>query len=332
MKQNSDILVIGEISDGKLMSITSELLGCGRQLADQLGEELILLLLGEKLNTCSKHGIHMGADKVLAVEDTNLAEYRTDTYLQVVERVYNSYLPRIILMGQTSSGRDLAPILAFRLKTVAEMDCIDLSIDSETKLLLQTRPVYGGSARAVFTSECLPQIATIRSKTMSPAKENKGRKGDVIQLQSGLIKDKIRTRIIEKKKQKTEGIRLEDAAVVVGGGRGIGGPEGFKELEKLAKILKGAVGASRPPCDSEWVPNDRLIGLTGKIIVPDLYIAVAVSGASQHMSGCSTAKNIIAINKDEEANIFREARYGVIGDWKKILPAFTEKLKELFDS
>lgn len=332
MKQNSGVLVVGEIAYEKLMTITSELLGCGRRLADELGQELSLLLMGEKLNVYSQLGIHQGADKVIAIEDTNLIEYLTDPYVSVIERVYKQYLPRIILMGQTSAGRDLAPKLAFRLNTVAEMDCIHISIDPETQFLLQTRPIYGGNARAVFTSECLPQIATIRSKAMSPAKKNETKKGEIIYFESGLEAVKVRTRILERRKQKVEGIKLEDAAVVVGGGRGIGGPEGFKELEKLAEVLKGAVGATRPPCDSEWVPNTRLIGLTGKIIAPDLYIAVAVSGASQHMSGCATSKNIVAINKDEEANIFREARYGVVGDWKKVLPAFTEKVKELMNS
>ena len=331
MNEYKGIWVIGEIQAGKLGAITSELLGCGRKLAEELRQELCLVLMGENLSAPANEGILLGADRVFTIEDSNLSEYRTNAFVAAIANLYGQTRPRIILLGQTSCGRDLAPKLAFRLETVAEMDCIDLTIDHETGFLLQTRPVYGGSARGVFTSECLPQIATVRAKTMPAAERDESRTGKIIPVESGLDGAEIGTRILERRKQETEGLKLEDADVVIGGGRGIGGPEGFEELEKLAVLLKGAVGATRPPCDSEWVPNTWLIGLTGKIIVPDLYIAVAVSGASQHMSGCATSKNIVAINKDEEANIFREARYGVVGDWKKVLPAFTQKVKELRD-
>jgi electron transfer flavoprotein alpha subunit len=178
-------------------------------------------------------------------------------------------------------------------------------------------------------SETDPQIATVRAKAMSPLERDAARKGEVITIEAGLDPSAIRTRVLEKVSQEVEGVRLEAAEMVVSGGRGIGGPEGFKQLEELAKILKGAVGASRPPCDNGWVPDIFQVGLTGKIVAPELYIAVAISGASQHLAGCSGCKNIIAINKDPEANIFREARFGVVGDWKKVLPAFTAKVREL---
>ena len=195
--------------------------------------------------------------------------------------------------------------------------------------MLQTKPVYGGNARAIFTSESEPQIATVRAKAMSPLERDASRQGEVITIEAGLESAAVRTKVLEKVSQEVEGVRLEAAEVVVSGGRGIGSAEGFAQLEELAKLLKGAVGASRPPCDSGWVPDVFQVGLTGKIVVPDLYIAVALSGSSQHMAGCSGCKNIVAINKDAEANIFREARFGVVGDWKKVLPAFTEKVREL---
>ncbi len=164
---------------------------------------------------------------------------------------------------------------------------------------------------------------------MSPLERDASREGEIITIEAGLDPSAIRTKVLERVVKEAEGIKLEDAAVIVSGGRGIGGVDGFKQLEELAKILNGAVGATRPPCDNGWVPDRWQVGLTGKIVTPDLYIAVAISGASQHISGCSGSKNIIAINKDPEANIFKEARFGIVGDWKNVLPTFTEKVKEL---
>jgi len=232
-------------------------------------------------------------------------------------------------LGQTSIGRDLAPRLAFRLNTAVSMDCIELAIDPDSKLMLQTKPVYGGNALATFTCESYPQIATVRAKTMSPLERNASRQGEVIATKTALDPSAIRTKVLEKVPEEITGIKLEDAEVVVTGGRGIGGSDGFKQLEELAELLNGAVGATRPPCDNSWVPDGWQVGLTGKIVSPDLYIAVAVSGASQHVSGCSGSKNIVAINKDPDANIFKVAHFGIVGDWKKVIPVFTNKVKEL---
>jgi len=290
---------------------------------------LLCILVGDKLGEAPKKSIAFGADKVYTAEDPLLKEYQTDSYVAAMEKAAKDISPRILLFGQTSVGRDLAPRLAFRLGVSLSMDCIELSIDSGTKLLQQTRPVYGGNARAIFTSEVSPQMATVRQKAMSPLEPNESRKGDITPIKVELDPAKIRTKVLDTVKEEVVGVKLEDAQAIVTGGRGIGGPDGFKQLEELAKVLKGAVGASRPPCDNKWVPDTMQIGLTGKIVTPELYIAVGVSGASQHLAGCSSAKNIIAINKDSEANIFKEARFGIVGDWKQILPAFTEKVKEL---
>ncbi len=329
MAENKGVMVYGEIVEGRLASITTELLGCGRRLADELKEELLCVLVGDKLGEAPQKAIVYGADKVYTAEDALLKEYQTDSYVAVMEKVIKDISPRVVLLGQTSVGRDLAPRLAFRLGVSLSMDCIELSIDPGTKLLQQTRPVYGGNARAIFTSETFPQMATVRQKAMSPLEPDESRKGEIIAVKVALDPAKIRTKVVETVKEEVVGIKLEDAQTVVAGGRGIGGPEGFKQLEELAKVLKGAVGASRPPCDNKWVPDTMQVGLTGKIVTPELYIAVAISGASQHMAGCSGAKNIVAINKDPEANIFKEARFGVVGDWKQVLPAFTGKVKEL---
>ena len=329
MAEYKDILVYAETAEGKLASIATELLGCGRKLADDLGQELSAVLVGSDVSSLAQEAIAFGADKVYVVDDPLFEDYQTDSYAGAMEKVVQQAAPGTILLGQTPIGRDLAPRLAFRLGTTATMDCIELAIDSESKKLLQTKPVYGGNARAVFAGESYPQIATVRAKAMSPLERDASRQGEVVAIEAGLDPSIIRTKVLEKVPQEAEGIRLEDAEVVVSGGRGMGGAEGFKQLEELARLLKGAVGASRPPCDNGWVPDVLQVGLTGKIVAPELYIAVALSGASQHMAGCSGGKNIVAINKDPEANIFREARFGVVGDWKKVLPAFTSKIKEI---
>ena len=329
MAEYKGVMVYCEVSEGKLASIATELLSGGRKLADDLGQELSAVLAGSGISNLAKEAIAFGADKAYVVDDPLLTDYQTDSYVAVMEKVVKQVMPQVLILGQTSIGRDLAPRLAFRLNTAVSLGCLELAIDPESKLLLQTKPVYGGNAQAVFVCESYPQIATVRPKAMTPLEPDESRKGEVITIDAGLDPSAIRTKVIEKVPEEIEGIRLEDAEVVVSGGRGIGSAEGFEQLEELARMLKGAVGATRPPCDNEWVPAGAQIGLTGKIVTPDLYIAVALSGSSQHMSGCSGSKTIVAINKDPEANIFREARFGVVGDWKKVMPALTNKLKEL---
>jgi len=330
MAENKGILVCGELADGKLASITTELLGCGRKLADELKEDLSCLVASDAVGEASKEAIAFGADKVYAVETPVLKEYQADSYMQVVEKLVKDISPRMILIGQTSMGRDLAPRLAFRLGTSLTTDCLDLSIDPQTKLLTQTRPVYGGNAQAVFTNELMPQVVTIRTKAMSPLERDDSRKGEVIPTKIDIDASKVRTKILETVKEEAVGIKLEDAPVIVSGGRGMGGPEPFQTvLKELADLLHGAVGASRPPADNGWVAEGLHIGLTGKIVAPDIYIAVAISGASQHTAGCSGSKHMIAINKDPEANIFKESEFGVVGKYEEVVPALTKKLKEL---
>jgi electron transfer flavoprotein alpha subunit len=329
MAEYQGVMIYCEATQEKLAAITTELLGCGRKLADDMGQELCAVLMGSDISSLAREAIAFGANKVYVVDNPLLQDYQTDSYVAVMEKIVKRVMPQILLVGQTSIGRDLAPRLAFRLDTAASMDCIELAIDPNSKLLLQTKPVYGGNAQAVFACECYPQIATVRTKAMSPLERDDSRQGEVITIEAGLDPSTIRTRVLEKVPEEVAGIKLEDAGVVVAGGRGIGSADGFKQLEELAKMLKGAMGASRPPCDNGWVPDGAQVGLTGKIVTPDLYIAVGISGSSQHMSGCSGSKNIIAINKDPEANIFREASFGVIGDWKKVLPAFSDKVREL---
>ena len=237
--------------------------------------------------------------------------------------------PRYLLFGHTDIGADLGPRLAFRLNVAIATDCVELSVDPDTKHLIRIKPVYGGLAMAAYTSEDFPQIATVRPKSLMPADRRDSATGNVIPIDMDFDIFSSRVAFLQKFKEAVEGIKLEDAEIIVSGGRGIGDAGGFKELENAAKFLKGAVGASRVACDNGWVPATMQVGITGKIVAPNIYIAVGVSGASQHMSGCSRSKTIVAINKDPAAPIFKQSHFGVVGDWKVILPAFIDKLKTL---
>jgi electron transfer flavoprotein alpha subunit len=329
MSENKGVLVYCEAAGGKLTPVATELLGAGSRLAAALGEGLNAALLGSGVSGLAQEAIACGAQKVYVAEEPFLKDYSTEPYLMVLEKVARQVAPEIILLGQTAAGRDLAPWLAFHLNTGATMDCTALEIDPTSKRLLMTRPVYGGNALAVQVCEFNPQIATVRTKAMAPLVKDSTRQGQVIKVDAAIDPAAIKTRVIERKAEAAAGVKLEEARVVVSGGRGMGSAEGFKQLEAIAGILKGAVGATRPPCDKKWISDTRQIGLTGKVVSPDLYIAVGVSGASQHVSGFSSAKVIAAINKDPEANIFKVAHYGIIADWKAVLPAFTAKLKEV---
>jgi electron transfer flavoprotein alpha subunit len=328
MADNKGVLVVGDINEGKVAAITAEMLGAGKKLATKLGEPLCAALLGSGIKGLAAEAIAMGADKVFVVDDANLKDYQSDAYVTAAESVIKQANPRIVLLGQSTVGRDLAPRLAFRFNTSISMDCVDLDVDAN-KLLVQTKPVYGGNARAIFTTEALPQMATVRPKAMTALPRDAAKTGEVVDVASGIDPAKIKTKFVKKIKEEVAGVKLEDAPAVIAGGRGIGGPEGFKQLEELARLFKGAVGATRPAVDNNWVPATIQVGLTGKIVAPELYIAIALSGSSQHMAGCSGSKTIVAINKDPESNIFREARFGIVGDWKQALPAFTAKVKEL---
>ncbi len=329
MSEHKGIMVYCETAGGKLAVIASEMLGAGSKLAVELGQELSAVIVGSGVAGLAQEAFAFGAHKVYIVDDPLLQDYLTDSYLAVMEKVIKQALPSILLIGQTQNGRDMAPRLAFRFNTAATTDCVALAIDPVTKRLLQTKPVYGGNAQVIQYCDTDPQIATVRSKAMSALIRDDTRKGEIVNIAAGIDPASIRTKVMERKIEASAGIKLEDARVIVTGGRGIGNAEGFKQLEDLAKLLKGAVGASRPPCDNKWVPDNMQIGLTGKIVSPDLYIAVALSGSSQHLSGCSGSHVIVAINKDAEANIFKVAHYGIVADWKTALPAFTAKVKEL---
>jgi electron transfer flavoprotein alpha subunit len=329
MAEAKGVLVLGDVANSGLSLTSQELLAAGRKVANDLGEELGIGLLGDSLEGTSREAISYGADKVYAVTNPSLRQYQADLFLAALEALCREVNPSIILMGRTNQGRELAPRLAFRLGVGLVQDCLEVSIDPSTRKLLANRPVYGGNAIAVVSCNYTPQVAAIRPKAYEPLDPEPSRQGEVVSFPVDVDASLARSKVLDIVKEEAKGIKLEEARIVVSGGRGLGGPEPFQDLEELARLLGAAVGASRAAVDSGWVPATYQVGLTGKTITPDLYITVAISGASQHMAGCSGAKVIVAINKDAEANIFKEARYGVVGDWQKVLPALTESVREL---
>jgi electron transfer flavoprotein alpha subunit len=330
MDNHEGLLVCGEIAGGKLAPVTMELIGVGRKLADELGEQSSVLLMGSKVGGLAQEAIAYGADNVYVAEDTLLDHYNSDAYIQIAAHLCQQIVPSIMLLGNTDIGMDLAPRLNARMGGGLAMDCIALAIDPATKLLASTRPVFGGNAHATMVSKSArPQMATVRVKTFPPAERNDSRRGQVIPVEAKVDPSAIKIKIVERIKEQVEGVKLEDAEVVVSGGRGIGGAQNFAMLRDLAGVLGGAVGASRPACDEGWVPAQLQVGQSGKVVSPKLYIAVGVSGAMAHIAGCLGSQVIVAINKDKDANIFSVARFGVVADYKQILPALTAKLKQL---
>lgn len=326
------VLVIGELSGDALQSITGELLAAGRKLGDALSEDVSVVLLGAD-DASAQAAIALGADRVYLVRDAVLDDMQIDAQIAALEKVCKDTQPVAVLIGRTLAGRDVAPRLAFRLGVGLAQDCLEVDTDADSGRIVAVRPVYGGNALAKVTfPDANPQVVVLRAKTHEPLEIDPSRSGEVIEIQTNLDPSVVKARLVETVTQESTGVRLEDAGIVISGGRGLGGPEPFDMLEDLAKLLGAAVGASRAVCDAGWLDHSYQVGLTGKTITPDLYITVGISGASQHMAGCSASKHIVAINRDADANIFKSSSFGVVGDWKAVLPSFIETVRELVDS
>ncbi|MBM3939629.1 MAG: electron transfer flavoprotein subunit alpha/FixB family protein [SAR202 cluster bacterium] len=322
------VLVVGEIEHGAPSAATLELLAAGRALLRKLpGEHLSAVLAGERAADAAARAIAAGVDIVYTIEaDADVASH-PDALVAAGLEAAKAASPRIVLGPRTVLGREVLPRLAFRLGTALAQDCTALDLDDQRRLTV-TRPIYGGAIQATVTCLSTPSVAAVRPKAYDAEVADSGRAGTVVPLTLDLAST-VRARLVERVTRPVEGKRLEDARVIVSGGRGLGGPEPFKKLEELAGLLHGTVGASRAAVDAGWVPAAMQVGLTGKTVTPDVYIAVGISGASQHMAGCGSAKTIVAINKDPNATIFKHAHYGVAGDWQKVLPAFMDQLHEL---
>ena len=328
----NSVLIVGEIAGGQLSPITGELVAAAAPMAQALGGEVVAALGGAQVGGLAAEAAALGAHKVYATEHPLLEEYfHVDAHLAVLEAVAKAVDPSVILMGKTILGRDAGPRLAFRLGAGLAQECVKLSLDPESGVLTGDRPVYGGASLARVTVSTSPKVATVRPKAFDPVEPDASHQGEVVDFPVELDPKLGAVKLVEQVRAQAAGVRLEDARIVVAGGRGLGGPEPFEQLEELARLLGGAMGASRAACDAGWLSHSHQIGLTGKSIAAELYITFAISGASQHVAGMSSVKNTVAVNKDESANIFKEARYGIVGDWEKVLPAFTNKVRELVD-
>ena len=316
----SVVLVILELVGGKPAAVGLELLALARTLAG--GGRVAALAPGAD-ERVAQALIAQGADTVYVSNDAAAAACYSDAWTGCAERLARELNPAVILTAHNSTGADLAPLLAFRLDYGCATGCV--AVDDNNGALHFTRPCYGGNAREIVSFKSRPAVATVRPGIYRALPPDVARSGETV----AVALPPSRVRVIERKRDSGGAQRLEDAKVIIAGGRGLNGPEGFKVLEPLAAILGGVVGASRVPCDLGWCPHAMQIGLTGKTVTPELYIAVGISGASHHLAGCGNAKTIVAINIDADAAIFRDAKFGVIGDYAKVVPALTAAIRAL---
>ena len=329
----TNILIFAETENGTLHSTAGELIAAGRKLADTLGNQVCAVIMDEVQESEYETLIHLGADQVYVTSHPEISKGNLDAFVSSLEQICIQKKPSIILTSRSYIGRNVGARIAYRLDSGVAQDSIDVSIDKNSSRVIATRPVYGGSAIAKFIfNQDDPQVIIIRLKAFEPNEIDTNRKGIIEKLDIQIDMQNIKLNMIETVTEESDGIKLEDAPVIVAGGRGLGGPEPFKQLKELADIFDGAVGASRAVCDAGWLDHSFQIGLTGKQVAPDIYITIGISGASQHMAGRLGSKNIIAINNDADANIFKDASYGVVGDWEKVLPAFTESIRDLLRS
>lgn len=320
---NRKVLVVGETRDNELRSVSFEAIAAARKIADS--GEVVAVLLGENLSDAAELMIQYGADRVVKVEDSHLKEYTTDAYQQALLQVLDGEQPEALVLGHTAVGKDLSPRIAMKLKAGLVSDIVN--VNEENGEILFTRPIYSGKA---FEKRKVNEgliLATVRPNNIASLEKDESRKG-LIEDKSVEIKD-LRTTIKEIVRKASSGIDLSEAKVVVAGGRGVKSKDGFKPLEELAEVLGGAVGASRGACDADYCDYSLQIGQTGKVVTPDLYFAIGISGAIQHLAGMSNSKVIVAINKDPEAPVFEIADYGIVGDLFEVVPILTEELRKL---
>ncbi|MCJ7752064.1 MAG: electron transfer flavoprotein subunit alpha [Armatimonadetes bacterium] len=325
----AEVWVFLEHTDGRPAPVSWELLGKARELAADLGGRVCSVLLGRAVEALTQEAIAYGADVVYLLDDPALAHYRTQPYLQGLAGLLRTHRPEIMLLGASTMGRDLAGAVATALGTGLTADCTGLSIDPDSKLLEQTRPAYGGNIMATILCEKRrPQMATVRPRVMEMPPRDDSRTGEVIRQELALDEEDILLRIVEYVRESDAArVRIEDASILVSGGRGLGGPEGFRMLADLAQALGGVMSGSRAAVDQGWIDHARQVGQTGKTVRPKLYLACGISGAIQHLVGMETSDVIVAINRDPNAPIFGVATYGLVGDVNEIVPALTRAVK-----
>ncbi len=325
--QYKNVYVFVEQREGVIQNVGLELLGKARELADALNEKVYAMLLGHDLTTQAQECIAYGADTVLRVDAPELATYVTEPYAQAIYQIIRDNKPSIVLIGATTIGRDLGPRLSARVETGLTADCTGLEI-SEDRDLLMTRPAFGGNLMAtIICKEHRPRMSTVRPGVMRMGQRDENRQGTIEDVKINFDKSKFRVRVLETVKQTKNLVDITEAHVLISGGRGVGNAEGFDMLRAMANTIGAEVSASRAMVDAGVLGHERQVGQTGKTVRPDLYFAMGISGAIQHLAGMEESEYIIAINKDKFAPIFNVADLGIVGDVRKIVPLLTEKLK-----
>ena len=325
--QYKNVYVFVEQREGVIQNVGLELLGKARELADALNEKVYAMLLGHDLTTQAQECIAYGADTVLRVDAPELATYVTEPYAQAIYQIIRDNKPSIVLIGATTIGRDLGPRLSARVETGLTADCTGLEI-SEDRDLLMTRPAFGGNLMAtIICKEHRPQMSTVRPGVMRMGQRDENRKGTIEDVKINFDKSKFRVRVLETVKQTKNLVDITEAHVLISGGRGVGNAEGFDMLRAMANTIGAEVSASRAMVDAGVLGHERQVGQTGKTVRPDLYFAMGISGAIQHLAGMEESEYIIAINKDKFAPIFNVADLGIVGDVRKIVPLLTDKIK-----
>ena len=339
LEEYKGVFIYAQQVDNELSSIAFELIGKAKELAKDLGTDVTAVLLGSNVKGLTDELGEYGADKVIVVDNPELETYRTEPYAQALAAVINEYKPEIMLVGATAIGRDLGPRVSARVQTGLTADCTVLEIgdfplraipgkEQKHNQLLMTRPAFGGNTIATIACpDNRPQMATVRPGVMQKIDPIEGAKAEVIEYNPGFTPDNKYVEIMDIVKSVTDTVDIMDAKILVSGGRGVGSAENFKLLEDLAEALGGEVSCSRAVTDNGWLPVDRQVGQTGKTVRPQIYFAIGISGAIQHVAGMEDSDLIIAINKDEDAPIFDVADYGLVGDLNKIVPALTAALK-----
>lgn len=324
------VWVFAEQRDGELQKVALQLVGKGRELADTLGVELTAVLLGSEVDDLAKELVAYGADNVLYADSPLLKHYTTDAYTKVIDELIKERKPEILLIGATFIGRDLGPRVAGRVFTGLTADCTGLDIDEKTKNLMMTRPAFGGNLMATIACEkTRPQMSTVRPGVFDALTRDASRTGKVEKIAANVAKGDIRVEVVEVVKSAKDTIDISEADVIVSGGRGLGGPDGFKVLKELADLLGGTIGGSRATIDAGWIDKSYQVGQTGKTVRPGLYVACGISGAIQHLAGMQDSGFIVAINKDENAPIMQVADLAIVGDLYKVVPEFTAQVKAL---
>ncbi len=328
-EEYKNLWVFVETEENEAKNVGYELMGPGRMLADKIGQKLVAVVIGGQVEAVAKKAIEYGADEAILVEGDEYYEYSSDAFSNALDTLAEKYKPNAILIGATNNGRDVGPKVACDLKTGLTADCTGLDVEADTHNMIWTRPAFGGNLMArILCPDNRPQMGTVRPGVFKKPQPVEGKEGLITKEDIHFDQDKIRTKLLERIEEVAEAVNLEEADIIVSGGRGVGSAEGFAPIRELASVLGATVGASRAAVEAGYIPRAHQVGQTGKTVGPKLYIACGISGAIQHLAGIAGADVVVAINKDPEAPIFEAADYAICGDLFQVVPALTAEVKK----